>query len=106
VNMPKPVDLPDNVPAPSAEQQKILERIAQQRERIHARSAAYRQVVALREENQAVDPDAPLPVRLLAFARMHPMAVAAAAAVAMVAGPSRLVRWAGVVMPLVSRLRR
>ena len=99
-------DISDDLPAPSEEQRKVLDRIAQQRERIHARSAAYRQVIALREEHQAIDPEAPLAVRLLAFARMHPMAVAAAAAVAIAAGPSRLVRWAGVVMPLVNQLRR
>ena len=29
-----------------------------------------------------------------------------AAAAAIVAGPSRLVRWAGIAMPLISRLRR
>ena len=93
-------------PEPSAEQRKVLDRIDQQRKRIHARSAAHRQVAALHEQQQSIDPDAPLSMRLLAFARMHPLAVAVAAAAAVVAGPSRLVRWAGIVVPLVSRLRR
>ncbi len=94
------------LPEPSAEQRKVLERIEQQRERLHARSAARRQALALREEQHSVDPDAPLSARLIAFARLHPMAVAVAAAAAVVAGPSRLVRWAGFVLPLISRFRR
>lgn len=99
-------NLPRIFPEPSADQLKVLDRINQQRQRIHARSAAHRQALAVRSEQQSVDPDAPLSVRLLAFARMHPLAVAVAAAAAVVAGPSRLVRWAGIVVPLVSRLRR
>ncbi len=100
---------PDNhpvLPEPSLEQRKVLERIEQQRERLHARSAAQRQALALRQEQQSIDPEAPLSVKLITFARLHPVAVAVAAAAAIVAGPSRLVRWAGIAMPLISRLRR
>ena len=49
---------------------------------------------------------APLLARAIAFTRQHPAAVAALAGVAIAAGPRRLIRWAGVVLPLVMRLRR
>ncbi len=94
------------IPEPSVEQREVLERIERQRERLHARRLAQRQALALREEQQSIDPEAPLSVKLIAFARLHPVAVAVAAAAAIVAGPSRLVRWAGIAMPLISRLRR
>jgi hypothetical protein len=42
----------------------------------------------------------------MVFARLHPIAVAGAAAAAVVVGPRRVVRWAGVVMPMLMRLRR
>ena len=41
----------------------------------------------------------------LAFAKDHPLALALVAAGAAVAGPRRLVRWAGVVLPLLMQLR-
>ena len=43
--------------------------------------------------------------RTLAFAKDHPLALALVAAGAAVAGPRRLVRWAGVVLPLLMQLR-
>ena len=39
------------------------------------------------------------------FAKDHPLALALVAAGAAVAGPRRLVRWAGVVLPLLMQLR-
>ena len=45
-------------------------------------------------------------LRAAGFAREHPMAVAAIAGVAVVAGPRRLIRWAGVLLPMLLRLRR
>ena len=50
--------------------------------------------------------DASLALRAAGFAREHPLAVAAIAGVALVAGPRRLIRWAGIVLPMVMRLRR
>ena len=47
-----------------------------------------------------------LAARLVAFARLHPVAVAAVVGAAVLAGPQRLVRWATLVMPLVMRMRR
>ena len=97
----------ESLPVPGTEaQQRIVERIAVQRERLRARRAARLQSQALAAVANGSDADAPLVLRVVAFARQHPAAVAALAGVAMAAGPRRLVRWASVVLPLVMRLRR
>ena len=90
----------------TAAQQQVLDRIAVQRERLRARRAARLQSQALVAVSGAEDADAPLLTRVVAFARQHPAAVAALAGVAIATGPRRLIRWAGVVLPLVMRLRR
>ncbi len=94
------------LPVATPEQQQVLDRILVQRERLRARREAYRQTRAIVQARTGVDPQAPLPERLLSFARLHPGAVAALAGVAAVAGPRRLIRLAGLLIPLVSRLRR
>lgn len=95
------------LPTPTAEQQKVLDRIALQRDRLRARRAAHRQALALQAGQQpGVDPDAPLVSRVLAFARLHPALVAVAAVGALVAGPSRILRWSSMLMPLLARMRR
>ncbi len=92
-------------PKPTAEQQRLLDRIALQRERLKARRAARAQSQALAQSSQQAASDEPFAVRAALFARQHPAAVAAIAGVALVAGPRRLIRWAGIALPLVSRLR-
>ena len=89
-------------------QQRVLLRIEAQRERLHARKVALKQAQALRASANAdrVDADAPLPIRLLTFAKLHPVAVAAAVGVALAAGPGKLLRVAGIVLPIVMRMRR
>ena len=87
-------------------QRQLVERIALQRARLHARRAARMQSQALAEVAGGDDADNPLLSRVVAFTRQHPVAVAALAGVAVAAGPRRLIRWAGVVLPLVMRLRR
>ena len=94
------------MPIPTPEQQQVLDRILVQRERLRARREAYRQTRAIVQARSGIDPQAPLPARLVAFARLHPAAVAAAAGLALLAGPRRLLRWGGILMPLVARLRR
>lgn len=92
--------------APSDAQQEVLQRIALQRDRLRARRAAHRQALAVRSSQQpTIEPDAPLVARLLAFARLHPAVVAVAAVAALAVGPSRIMRWSAVVMPLISRMR-
>ncbi|MEB2348892.1 MAG: hypothetical protein OZ923_09795 [Comamonadaceae bacterium] len=82
---------------PTPAQQALLERIAAQRERLRAtRSAA----------SDSIDPQDPLPARLLAFTRLHPLATAAALGAVALAGPRRLAQWAGVVLPFLLRAYR
>lgn len=88
-------------------QREVLKRIDAQRERLHARRLALRQARALKDSTGPhVDADAPLPVRLITFAKLHPVAVAAALGLALAAGPGKLIRLAGVVLPIVMRMRR
>ena len=94
--------------AATAQQQQVLERIAAQRLRLRERRQRRAQVAAAARDAQQVaglGPETPLLSRLAVFARLHPVAVAVAAAAAVVVGPRRMVRWAGVVMPLLMRLR-
>lgn len=91
----------------SPEQRAVLERIAAQRERLAARRSAHSQALALRSGHASAMPaTGPLPERALAFARLHPMAVAVAAGVALMLGPRRVIHWAGIVLPLLSKMRR
>ena len=96
------------LPTPTAQQQRILDRIALQRERLRARRAARAQAQALAHSQHAATGGAEysLALRAAGFAREHPLAIAAMAGVAVVAGPRRLIRWAGVLLPMVLRLRR
>ncbi len=85
----------------------VLLRIATQRERLNARRSARAQALALQSQQSAHMPTSgPLSERLVAFARLHPMAVAAAAVAALAVGPRRLIRWSGIVLPLVMKYRR
>lgn len=91
----------------SDEERAVLERIAAQRERIAARRNARAQALALRSGHTAVMPTTgPLAERAIAFARLHPMAVAVAAGVALMLGPRRVIRWAGVALPMIAKFRR
>lgn len=95
------------VSAATPEQQQLLDRIAAQRERLRARRTARAQSLALAlapSGNSSLDESFAL--RAVGFARQHPIAVAVMAGVALVAGPRRLVRWGGVVLPLLMRFRR
>ncbi len=92
---------------PTPEQQAVLERIAAQRERLRARRAAHEQAEAQAVADTGVPADMPWLAKAVLFAREHPgVTASAAAAVAMAAGPRRLVRWAGVLLPLLLRSRR
>lgn len=95
------------VPQPTEAQQRVLDRIAAQRERLRSRRAARAQAMALSQHEQGMGAaDESLVLRAAGFAREHPLVVAAVAVGAVVAGPRRLIRWAGVVLPLWMRLRR
>lgn len=91
---------------PTLEQQKVLLRISAQRERIRERRAA--RFLAQQQTLDVGNPGAgdSLILQGVAFAKQHPAAVAAVAAAAMALGPRRLIRWMGVALPWIVRLRR
>jgi len=100
------------------EQQRVLERIAVQRERLRARRAARMQAHTHEAASAATaaaygaapdslyPPDASFAERLALFARAHPaFAGAVTAALIAAAGPRRALRWATVALPWILRLR-
>lgn len=99
--------------APTPAQQRVLERIAIQRVRIASRPTQrqIRQLQRTPSTQQATHNPSPqgmlwgvLLQRLAIFTKQHPVAVAALAGAAIAAGPKRLVRWAGILLPWVVRL--
>lgn len=91
----------------SIAKQRVLSRIAAQRERIRARrEAAVNASTAHGAASPSPETQEPLLLRAVLLAKQHPALVAAAVGVAMMAGPSRLVRWATIALPWVMRLRR
>jgi hypothetical protein len=86
-------------------QQLVLDRIAAQRERLSSRRAQRLAMRAQAEGGQVPGADTPLVQRLMWFTREHPVVVAAVAGAALMAGPRRLVRWVGVALPLILKLR-
>lgn len=96
-----------NEPTPLTKEQ-VLARIEAQRLRLRERKARRAMVVAeSREANRVagLGPDASLASRVAVFARLHPVACALAAAVAVVIGPRKLIRWTGLAMPVLMKLR-
>lgn len=91
---------------PTPEQQVVLLRISAQRERIQARRLAHAQAASSANVGSGGTGDESLLLRCVAFAKQHPAAVVGLVGAAMALGPSRLVRWAGVALPWVLRLRR
>lgn len=94
-------------PSIPAAHRAVLQRIAAQRERLKGRRVARAQALALRSSQASRMPSGGgLPDRLLAFARLHPVALAALVGGAAVLGPMRLIRWTGIVLPLLAKLKR
>ena len=98
--------MPGTTPTPTPAQQQVLDRIHAQRERLVKRRQARRQARAAAATQGRVDPNDPLLTRLLTFARLHPLALGAVAGIAALAGPNRVLRWVGVVLPAIARMRR
>ena len=61
---------------------------------------------ALRTQADTVPADAPLMERLVVFAKLHPIATAAVAGLAVMVGPRKLMRYGGLALPLISKLKR
>ena len=91
---------------PSDEQQKVIDRIAAQRERLRVRRTerAHR-LALLRKEQAVVSHNTPLWLRTAVVAKRYPLGTAVLAGVALLVGPKRLLRWAGVGLPLYMRMR-
>ncbi len=88
---------------PGPDKQHILDRIAVQRERLSARRAARAQAAAAAQAQGGAESSDSFAARAMVFAREHPVAVAAAAGIALMAGPGRLIKWATVLLPIVMR---
>jgi len=50
--------------------------------------------------------DAPLAERLMVFARLHPVATAGVAGLALLLGPRKLWRYGALALPWINKLRR
>ena len=90
----------------SDDERVVLKRIAMQRDRLAASKQAQQQAKALRSVPQTVPADAPLAERLMVFAKLHPVATAAVAGLALVIGPRKLLRYGGIALPLITKLKR
>ncbi|WP_284335487.1 hypothetical protein [Comamonas sp. NoAH] len=90
----------------SDEERAVLKRIAQQRDRLTAAKQAQLQAKALRAQPAAVSADAPFAERLATFVKLHPVASAAVAGLALMIGPRKLMRYGGLALPLLQKMRR
>lgn len=103
---PRSLPAPNPVlPRPTDAQLRVLDRIAQQRERIHARRAARAQSAALAQRAKTDGTAPSLPEEAIQFVKAHPAAVVGVVGLALMAGPRRLIRWAGVALPWIIRMR-
>ena len=90
---------------PSDEQQKVIDRIAAQRERLRVRRTERAHRLVVLSQEKAVVSRSPLWLRTAVVARRYPLGVSLLAGVALLVGPRRLVRWAGIGLPLYMRVR-
>lgn len=88
------------------QEREVLKRIAMQRDRLAATQQAHAQTKALRAQAHSVPADAPLPERLMVFAKLHPVATAAVAGLALMIGPRKLLRFAAMALPVITKLKR
>ena len=100
----------ESLPTPTEAQQRVMERIAVQRERLDARRlqrAQQKAVLPAHSSSSAgAGVGAPVIMQVVALGRQYPVAVVSLVAVALVAaGPKRVIRWLGMALPLIIRLR-
>lgn len=89
---------------PTLAQQRVLDRIAAQRERLRARRIDRGQTPPEAKDTGLMW--APLVSQGLVFASRHPLIVLALVGVAIAAGPKRLLRWGTAALPVLLQLRR
>lgn len=90
----------------NASEREVLLRIAAQRDRLGSRQQAQLQAKALRAQRTSVPAEAPFTERLAVFARLHPIALAGIAALAVMLGPKKLMRTGMTLLPLIAKLKR
>lgn len=90
---------------PTPEQQAVLDRITAQRVRFYERRILRAQYRSAVRAQQGLSSDASIAMRAGAFARQHPLALAAAAGVVYAIGPKRLMGWVNTALPLLVQLR-
>ena len=96
----------ESLPKPTEAQQRVIDRIAVQRDRLNARRAQRAQHKAVLHAQSKTSASAPLLMQVVDLGRQYPIAVVALGGVALVAaGPKRVIRWLGLALPLVLRLR-
>ena len=89
-----------------AQEREVLKRIAMQRDRLAAAKQAKMQALALKSERDSVPAEAPFAERLMVFAKLHPVATAAVAGVALMIGPRKLLRFGALALPIVAKFKR
>lgn len=87
-------------------QRTVLLRIATQRDRLNAAKQAQLQASTLRAPVSNVPADAPFAQRLAVFAKLHPLATASVAGLAMMLGPRKLLRYGSIAWPLLNKFKR
>ncbi len=94
------------LPQPTDAQQRVMDRIAVQRQRLDTRRVQRAQQKAVVHAQSGASTRMPLLMQAVVVAKLYPLATAALAGVAVVViGPKRVMRWMGVALPLVMRLR-
>lgn len=93
-----------SLPEPTEAQQRVINRIAEQRKRLSERRAQRARQKAVLHAQVHPAESVPLLLRAAVLAKQYPAAVAALGALALVAaGPKRTSRWVGVLLPLLMR---
>lgn len=92
----------------SEQERAVLKRIAMQRDRLAAarQAKAQAQAQSLHGQPDAVPADAPLVERVVVFAKLHPVATAALAGLALMIGPRKLLRYGSIALPLLAKIKR
>lgn len=90
---------------PTPEQQRLLDRIQVQRQRLVFLGTQRHPRRSLGQRLGSQQGSFPLGMRMGAFVRQYPLALVAVAGAVWAIGPRRLARWADVVLPLLIKLR-
>jgi len=91
----------------TAAERAVLKRIAAQRDRLcSAKKTQQVHSNTLRAPASTVPAEAPFAQRLAVFVKLHPVATASVAGLALLLGPRKLIRFSSIAIPLISKLKR